>query len=281
MVRTFRPQNLTEALEIRKNKKAIPFAGGTDLMVGHKRWAGTIPRFVSPVLFIGHLDELKEIIIEGKELHIGSACNLSSILECEYTPLVLKQSISNMASPAIRNVATMGGNICNTSPAGDTLPALYALDAELIVANANRERNIPIDEFITGPGQNTLEDDEILKEIIIPIEQFDVSYHRKVGTRKATALSKLSFIGLARIDDRKIIDIRIAFGAVAPTVVRSEANEDFIIGNNMEELSWLIPEIIEMYSPQICPIDDQRSTAQYRKAVSLRLLEHFLREELK
>ncbi len=277
----FKPQNLAEALEIRRNEKAIPFAGGTDLMVKHKRWAGTVPGFDSTVLLIGHLDELREIKLDDKELRIGAGCTLSSILEYESTPPVLKQAISNMASVAIRNVATMGGNICNASPAGDTLPALYALDAKLVIVSASHERKIPIDEFITGPGQNTLKDDEILKEIIISIGQFDVSFCRKVGTRKATALSKLSFIGLAIIDDEKIIDIRFAFGAVAPTVVRSEANENFIIGNNLQELSWLVPDIIEMYSPLIRPIDDQRSTAQYRKAVSLRLLEHFIREELK
>lgn len=277
MVKTYRPKNLSDALDIKASTNALPLAGGTDLMVRMKRWSGLAPAFQSNVMFIGHLEELRRISQKNGELSIGAGCTLTKILENPITPDILKQAISNMASPAIRNIATIGGNICNASPAGDTLPPLYALGAEIVVQSKNNERKIPLEQFIVGPGETILQNDELVREIIVPLDKFDRTFYRKIGTRKATALAKISFAGLARTEDGILENIRIAFGAVASTVIRNEKIEDEINGIKAAELSDIANKIVQKYSPLIRPIDDQRSTAQYRKEVSLRLLEYFLK----
>ncbi len=273
---TYRPRTLEEALNLLQDIKTIPFAGGTDLMVKYRSWAGTLPQLQAPVLWLGEIKELKGIHQSGDTLVIGSMETLASILASPAAPELLKYAIAQMASPSIRNMGTMGGNICNASPAGDTLPPLYVLDASVLLRSSAGERTLPIAEFITGPGKTALRKDELLTEIHIPIREYNKRYYRKVGTRKANALSKLSMAGLADIRDGVIEDVRIALGAVAPTVVRSIEAEKTLQGRNVKEIFAMIPEAITTYSELITPIDDQRSNAAYRKTVSLRLIEDFL-----
>jgi xanthine dehydrogenase FAD-binding subunit len=270
------PKTLKEALEYRAQHKSVPFAGGTDLMVRRKSWAGTMPKFDAPVLMIGGLSELKLITAENGTLHIGAAATLADIAANESVPDILRLAIKQMASPGIRNMGTIGGNICNASPAGDTLPALYALNASVTLQSAGGRRELPIAQFITAPGRTDIKDDELLTEISIPPARFSNVYYRKVGTRKADALSKLSFAGLANVIEGKIEDIRIAFGATAPTVVRSVEAEALLKGIDFTDLPVLLPQVKDIYSRFIRPIDDQRSSAAYRKEVSLGLLEDFL-----
>lgn len=275
MVNTFKPESLDEALEILKMERCTILAGGTDLMVKYRQSQGLEPGFKLPVLFIGGLGEIKKIICEDNILKIGGACTLSHIIESPIVPEYMKPVFLQMASPAIRNAATLGGNICNSSPAGDSLPLLYALDAVLTLKGKDTCREVNIQDFISGPGKNRIEYGEILTEIGIPLKNFNKVEYRKVGTRKSTALSKLSFIGLAGKDTSGVCDIRLAFGAVSPTVVRDRDNEKEIARMLAEE-KLDIRLVKEMYSGLIKPIDDQRSTAEYRKKTALRLLEHFL-----
>jgi CO/xanthine dehydrogenase FAD-binding subunit len=277
MVEGFRPADLREALEFRSQHPSIPIAGGTDLMVQKARGFGLKPDFNKPLLFIGHLPDLQQIIVENRQVHIGAGVLLSDLIKSDKIPAVFKGAISLMASPPSRNIATIGGNICNASPAGDTLPYLYAVDAKLVLKSSQAERKIPVGAFITDPGKTDLASDEILTEIIIPGKKFGVSYYRKVGTRKGMSLSKASFTGLADIENSNITDIRIAFGSVAPTIVRSRKIEASIIGKPVSAIKSAIPEILKKYAPLIRPIDDARSSAVYRKQVSLRLLEDFLK----
>jgi len=278
MVTASRPQSFAQALHIRSEARVIPLAGGTDLMVKHRRPFGLAPEFAHPILFLGHLPELRHISTDGKALVIGSGVTFSDLLAHEQVPGALKQSVAAIASPAIRNVATLGGNICNASPAGDTLPALYGLDATLVLARVGGERWVGIERFILGPGKTDLRDDELLQAVILPLEHFDLAFFRKVGTRKANALSKISFLGLGRIDGGQISDLRVAFGAVAPTVVRSRGLESECVRLDRAGLIARLPRLLEEYARLIVPIDDQRSTAEYRKAVSLRFLARFLAE---
>ena len=279
-VRTFSPKAFKEAVKIRADYHALPLAGGTDLMVKYRKPAGNLPDFKNPVIFIGQLDELKYIEtdskVSGEILHIGSGTKLSALLENAYIPEILKEAVSQIAAPGIRNMATIGGNICNSSPAGDTIPVLYCLDAVLVLTSENGEREVAVDNFIKGPGKNDLKSDELLREIKFPLKNFDRILYRKVGTRKANALSKLSFAGLARLDAGKIEDLKIAFGAVAPVVIRSQEIEKTIVGKNQSEISKGLAEIKKNYGRLIRPIDDQRSTAVYRKETALKLLEYFL-----
>jgi len=281
MVRVFMPQSLKEALRIRKEEKAIPFAGGTDLMVKRGRLRGLAPYFEKPVLFLHRVKELMGVKFEEGRVRIGALSTLSEILENRDIPLILKYAIAEIASPAIRNLATIGGNICNASPAGDTLPPLYVMNARVVLSSFTSEREMKIMDFIKGPGSTDLKEEELLKEIIIPVEFFNIVFYRKVGTRKANSLSKVSFAGVAKLDDGIIKDIRISFGAVAPTPLRAPEIEEEIIGKNKVKIIAKIPDILEKYARIIRPIDDQRSTARYRKTISLKILEYFLKEEIK
>lgn len=273
MVKAYKPENLFEALEIIASDRCTIFAGGTDLMVKRRQWAGLEPEFKLPVLFIGHLKELKSIDSMNGYLTIGAACTLTSMLENKIMPDILKKAVSEMASPSIRNAATIGGNICNSSPAGDILPVLYALNAILIVESKNGKREVPIDQFITGPGKNDIKSEEILTGIKVKLEEFNISTYVKVGTRRALAISKLSFTGLCRKKEGVVEDIRIAFGSVGPTVIRNKGLEREMIESGQKSD---IEKITRKYREIIKPIDDQRSTSLYRMETSIMLLRDFL-----
>lgn len=272
----YRPLNINEALSVRSEKDVYVLNGGTDLMVKKKNEAGLIPKFDKAVMFISQISELKKIYKDEKYIHIGSGCTFSEIIKSNIIDDLLKEPSINIASPAIRNAATIGGNICNSSPAADILPALYSFEAKLQLQSKKSQRLIAIQDFITGPSRNVLSKDELLTEILIPAYDFNKSIYKKVGTRKSTAISKLSFMGLAKIENGKAADIRMSFGAVGPTIVKSKAIENEIEGKSIEEILSNLDSIKEQYSRIINPIDDQRSTAKYRKRVCLNLVSYFL-----
>ncbi len=281
MVTAYTPKNLREALVLRRSAGMIPFAGGTDLMVRGKTTPGALPGFDAPVMFIGEIDELRQIDLVGDRLVIGAACTLTQVLENQYTPPLLKAAIGNMASVSIRNIATIGGNICNASPAGDTLPPLYVHDATVVLESYDNAREVPIQSFVLNPGETTIAQDELLTRIVIPLYDFDEVFYRKIGTRRAMALSKLSIAAAAKISGGRVEDIRIAFGAVAPTVVRSRKAETIALGIEISRLADIFPRLEAEYLKLIRPIDDQRSTAEYRRRTSLSLLRYFLTEVLR
>lgn len=276
MVNGVIPKSYNEALELIQDKDFTIIAGGTDLMVKRRSWSGLLPSFIQDVLFINSIEELKNIRNEEGYIHIGANVTLEDLMHYKYTPKVFKEALTLMASPAIRHIGTIGGNIGNASPAGDTLPVLYILDAEVVIASSKGERRLPIDDFILGPGKTALTSKELIKEIVIKEQEFDYSLYKKIGGRKADAISKVSFVGVANIKNNTIEDFRMAFGAVGPTVVRKCELEQQIIGlsvdKSKEKLEWLK----EQYAGYIIPIDDQRSTARYRKSCSINLLQYFM-----
>lgn len=280
MVEGYSPNTFEQALTILNEKDVIIYAGGTDLMVKNKNVASLLPKFTKDLLYIGDLNELKEIREEDNTIKIGAACTLSSLLRVDSVPEVLKEAIRNIASPAIRNIGTIGGNICNASPAGDTLPILYALEAKLKLASITSSREVNINDFILGPGKSILKNNEILESILIEKANFNKVYYQKVGARKASAISKISFVALAEVIEEKIIDIRIAIGSVGPKIVRVKTAEDILIGRELKDIENIISEITKIYSENVNPISDQRSTAIYRKTVALRLIQYFLNIEL-
>ncbi|WP_297418502.1 FAD binding domain-containing protein [Clostridium sp.] len=280
MVDGYLPKDFLETLTILDEKDVIIYAGGTDLMVRNKNAASLLPKFNNDLLYVGNLKELKGVKESTAYLEIGAACTLSSLLWEKEIPEVLKECIREIASPAIRNIGTIGGNICNASPAGDTLPILYVLDARLKLTSKKTYREVSIKDFILGPRKTILGKHEILESIIIPKTKFNKVYYEKVGARKASAISKLSFVGLAVLKDERIEDIRIAIGSVAPKIVRIKEAEDILIGSNIKDVKALIEEVKRNYSKEITPINDQRSTAVYRKTVALRLVKYFLDTEL-
>lgn len=282
MVDAYRPQSLREAFAVRARTHAVPFSGGTDLMVRYRNRAGVLPEFPWPVLYLNHLEELKGIIAGQKQLVIKAGTTLTDIEQEPFVPTLLRRAVSQMAAPALRNLGTLAGNVCNASPAGDALCALYALEADVELSSSKGSRVIPVSDFVLGPGKTALADDEILTAVRLDRRSFNMVFYRKVGTRKANALSKLSVCGLAALRNGRIDDFRIAFGAVGPTVVRSRETEKLIIGSSAEDVRTQLASWKADYDACITPIDDQRSTAGYRKEVALRLfvqcMEHIEQE---
>ena len=294
----FRPASLAEALAIRGGERVRPVAGGTDLMVQHRR-GGPVPvRLDAPPEFIGHLAELRSVRLDGDDLVIGAAATLSDLAASPLAPPGLREIIRWFASPAVRNAATVGGNICNASPAGDLLPWLLALDAVLVLRRSGGDREAPLGEFITGPGRHALGSDELLTDIRIgggagagaravdgrrsaadPDAPF--WYYRKVAARRSNALSKLSlYVEARRTDDGALASPRIAVGAVAPTVVRCVEAERLLRGLPASDLPAAADAAVASCARLLSPIDDQRSTAAYRAGTTLRLIRHVLEHEL-
>ncbi len=276
MVKHVIPNNLTEALNYLKEGNFVLMAGGTDLMIQKRNTAGTPPRFDKNVLYLANLKELNFIRIEGHDLLIGAATPLETILESSIVPSLLKKVISEMASPAIRHTGTLGGNIGNASPAGDSLVALYALDARLILASAHGERTIPLEDFIIGVRKTVLHPDELIKAILIEKQEVGVECWVKVGGRKADAISKVSFIGTCKIVHQHVVDIRMAFGAIAPTVIRSKDIEKSLLNKPVSEIKQCFESILKRYDSMLSPIDDQRSNKDYRRQVALNLARDFI-----
>jgi CO/xanthine dehydrogenase FAD-binding subunit len=278
MSTAYQPDSLKEALRLRGETGAIPFAGGTDLMVRHKNWTGVPPAFPRDVLFLSPLRELQILERQGETLVVGAGVTFSRIAAFPETPEVLRRAVLSIAAPAIRNIATMTGNVCNASPAGDAICALYALEASVETRSIDSIRAVPIMQFITGPGHTILKKDELVTAIRIPLKPANIQVFRKVGTRKANALAKLSFAAVGTVKGGMIDALSLSFGAVGPTVVRSTELEKQMVGKTLAELKGIIPSLLNDYGATIVPIDDQRSTAAYRKQVALNLLESFLKK---
>ena len=285
----FTPASLAEALRIRGEERAIPIAGGTDLMVRHRR-GGPLPIHLgAPPLFIGGLPEIRTITETTLDLTIGAAVPLSEIISYSSTPPGLTMALVEFASPAVRNAGTLGGNICNASPAGDTLPYLYASGATVVLETASAERAMPISEFITGPGHTLLGEDELMTRIIIPRRPARFVFYRKVAPRRSNALSKLSVYAEASIakndgttdgDAPCLTGFRLAVGAVAPTVIHLPDTDALLNGATAATIRDRADELLDAYRARTQPIDDQRSTAIYRRNTALALIGHLLGQEL-
>lgn len=262
-----RPPTLAGALHIRGEREVLPVAGATDLMVGD-------PAVHEEVLFLDHLRELREITGTDHGMEIGAAATLSQLSAAPAAPDALKAVISEFASPAIRNRATIAGNICNASPAADLLPFLYLSDAHVVLARNAEDREIPVSQFVTGPGTTLLQPHELVTRVIIPSSSWDFTFYRKVASRRSNSLSKLSLQICAKCTSGRVERIAVAFGGVAPTVVRVPEIEQFFVHAGREELAAIAAEAAASYGPLIVPIDDQRSTARYRKHTALALFRH-------
>ena len=279
-----RPATLAAALAIRAEEATVPVAGGTDLMVRHRR-GGPLPiRLEAPPLFIGHLAELQVMRATPQALHIAAAATLSAIAAHPDVPGGLLAAIREFAAPAIRNAGTIGGNICNASPAGDTLPFLYATGSTVALTSSTGEREMPTEQFILGPGHTALDPGELLTGITIPRRRTPFVFYRKVAPRRSNALSKLSVYaesGIVMTQGRPSVDgFRLAVGAVAPTVVCCPEAEAILQGATAGDIRDRAVEAVKLYEERIKPIDDQRSTATYRRNTALTLIHHILEQEL-
>lgn len=250
-----------------------PFAGGTDLMVLLEQGKLGHYRFVS----INQIAELRGVQVSNSDVLIGALTTYShlqrnSILQSEF-PLLCRAA-SETGSIANQNRGTIGGNIANASPAADSPPALLVYDAELELRSIRGARWIPYRRFHTDYKQMDLASDEIISRVRLPRRDKQWrQYYRKVGTRRAQAISKVCFAGAAALDDGRIREIRIALGSVAPTAIRCVNTEELLVGNTS---SSRIKEAQRRLGAEISPVDDFRSNAKYRTRVVQNLLEEFL-----
>lgn len=277
MVTTLTAKNINEALELKLKHNAIIFAGGTDLMVEHLRGSNLIAKFERPVLFINEVDELKGIKEDENNIVIGALTTFDEIIKSPITPQVLKDSALGIAGPPIRNIATIGGNICNASPSADSLPSLYAMDAVLILKTKDSQREVKIKDFIIGVSKTTIKDDEILTHIMIPKKNYEYSFYKKIGTRKANALSKLAICALVCKENDKY-RFKISFCTLGITVTRDESIEEKFITSDIDDWKNNINSIQEAYSVIMKPRDSARSTALYRKKCALNLIKYFIED---
>ena len=271
------PPTLGEALTLleREPGQWRPFAGGTDLMVLFEAGRLAHKRFFS----IWHLAELRGIEETAPFVTLGALTTYTEVqrhetLRREFP--MLCQAASETGGLAIQNRGTLGGNICNASPAADSPPALIAYDAELELVSTEGARWVAYKDFHTGYKQTVMRADELLSRIRLPRSDGALrQYYRKVGTRKAQAISKVCFAGAARVEEGgRVEEMRIVFGSVAPVPLRCTRTEKILTGRTLD--SGVIDEALHELSNEITPIDDIRSTARYRSQVSVNLLKQFL-----
>jgi CO/xanthine dehydrogenase FAD-binding subunit len=270
------PGSLTEALALLGREPGVwqPFAGGTDLMVLLESGKLSHRKFLS----LAKLAEFRGIEVAPNSVLLGA---LTTYTEIQRQPLMqsefplLCSAARETGSIATQNRGTLGGNIVNASPAADSPPALLVYDPDVELVSERGVRWLPYHGFHTGYKQMQIAPDELLRTIRLPrrAQQWK-QYYRKVGTRKAQAISKVCFAGAALMETDKIGDIRIALGSIAPIVLRAVKTEDALRG------AKLTPEVIttakDILAREISPIDDIRSTARYRLLVAQNLLEEFL-----
>ncbi len=251
-----------------------PIAGGTDLMVLFN--AGRLP--YRKLISILDIPELCGIRITDTEIVLGAGVSYSQIRQSEMMqnefPL-LCAAASWTGGVANQNRGTIGGNIVNASPAADSLPALLVYDAELQFASVHGKRWLPYRDFHTGYKQMQMQPDELLCEIRLPRKHRTWrQYARKVGPRKAQAISKICFAAAARLADDVMVDVRIAVGSVAPVPLRCVQTEAALCGRAVTPET--MAEARVAISSEVQPIDDIRSTKEYRRVVSANLLGEFL-----
>jgi CO/xanthine dehydrogenase FAD-binding subunit len=270
------PENLTAALALldREPDAWKPIAGGTDLMVLFD--AGKLEH--KKLLSIWKLGELRGIEVRPDQVTLGA---LTTYTQVQTHPVLQKEfpllcrAAAETGGIATQNRGTLAGNIANASPAADSPPALLVYDAALELVSAQGSRWVSYYGFHTGYKQTILRPEELIRRIRLPRRAKTWRQHySKVGTRKAQAISKVCFAASAEMEGHEIRDIRIALGSVAPTVIRCPKTEALL--KEQEPSPELIAGARAALRKEIAPIDDMRSTAEYRTRVAQNLLEEFL-----
>lgn len=273
-------KSLPEAIALNAAYPDHPvLAGGTDLIV---QWRSGV---ISPggVIDISHVAELKAISEEEDWVTVGAGATHAEIARSEcvvkYIPLLAKACLS-IGAVQIQNQGTIGGNIMNASPAGDALPAIMVYDAELCLQDVKGERWIPAKDFFTGYRKTAKGPHELLTRIRFrkQLNRNERSEFYKIGTRRAQAISKVVMCVRGTADHGAMKDIAIAVGSVAPTVVRAYGTETLIRGRIISE--QLIDQARRSIADEVHPIDDVRSTADYRRFVCGSLIARYLREAI-
>ena len=266
----FVPNTRNEALNILKTHPVTPYGGGTDLMVTENP--------DNTFLFLHKIPELSQITVDDSYIRLGAACTFTQTGNSPHCPPILREAISRIAAPAIRNLGTLGGNIGNGSAKADSVLVFFALNAQIVLESTQGKRVVPIEKFYLGRKKLDLSSNELITEILIPKEIPKQYTYHKVGARAALAISRLSFAGLWTIEDGKITALQTAFGAIEDVVSRHPKLDAMLIGRSFADLEkGLLEDYKQAYCEALNPIDG-RISATYRKEVCMNLLRDFLEE---
>ncbi|MDE3097619.1 MAG: xanthine dehydrogenase family protein subunit M [Chloroflexota bacterium] len=271
------PRTGAEAVRaLAKDPKAVPLAGGTDLMVG---WNMGLLNGRA-IVDLSRVTEWQKITVSRRSVVIGSLVTHSEI---QKHPVVrtrfplLVQACATVGAAQIQNRGTLGGNVANASPAGDSFPPLAVYEAIVHCAGPGGNRVVSIHEIFAGVKRTTLRPGELIEAIELPFPPWvpTRAVFRKVGTRAAQAISKTMFAGLLRLKkDGTVADVRLAFGSLAPTVKRLRSAERFLTGRRLDAAA--AGGAAALLIDDVSPIDDVRSTRDYRLEASRNLLVRFL-----
>ena len=273
------PKSLEEAAEILRAGNVTVLAGGTDLM---PQTQGGKVKFQPVLMNVRHVPELNGIAVQGAAVRIGALVTITELLESALVRdrlNLLWQACDHFASDQIRNAATVGGNLCNASPAGDTLVPLLALDASVVLsAKPNgklQSRRVPLAQFLLGPGRTSRASTELLAAVEVPLPPagFTGAFY-KHGTRPGLDISTISIAAGARLEGGMLRDVRIAFGAVAPTPIRAPRAEAALEGRAPDAAT--LEAALQAALQEIRPISDLRASDWYRRELVHNMLKRAL-----
>jgi CO/xanthine dehydrogenase FAD-binding subunit len=268
----YRAEDLDDLLERMSQSDAGPriLAGGTDLLL---RYSAAEEESLA-LIDVTQVDALTGIEEGPDGIRIGAAVSLSALIRSELVQdrfKVLADGAASVAGPQIRNLATLGGNVCNASPSADTIPPLLVLNAQAELRSVGGQRSVPLNEFFAGPGRTVLDPGEVLVSFLLPWpEPGTVASYTKVSPRQAMDLAIVGVaVAMAKVDGDLVT--RIALGAVAPTPLRATAAEDYIgSAGRVDEAT--AAEAGRLAKEAVSPIDDVRGSAHYRRAMVRRVV---------
>ncbi len=254
------PATIAEALKALENTKgATPLAGGTDLVVMMKEGRAAPPGLVS----LRHLDELKALTIEGDKCTLGASVTVSQIEKSKLSKMNpgFADMVRNMASPPIRNRATVGGNLCTAAACADIPPILMVNDAQVTIASSTGERSVPLVDFFTGPRQTQLNSDELLLRVSCRANNKGTSYI-KFGPRKVVNIAIVGVACALELDGDNVSSLKVAVTAASPTPILMDTDTLQASGEVANAELW--GRVAQLALKQLAPISDIRASAEYR-----------------
>ena len=268
MVNGYKPDTLREALTIRAREKVIPYAGGTDVMV--RRPEGV------PFLFLNDIEELRQIRDDGEYIRIGAAVTFTEGLQSDLVPPLMKEAVSRIAAPAIRNAGTFGGNLGNGSDKADSVLSGLALDGIVRLVSVSGERLLPVDEFSIRRGVTAIKDDELIAEVLLPKDKCALPYYyKKIGGRNALAISRVAVAGAYAVKDGVINSFSAAVIGGGTTARRCRDIEAAIIGMSADEVKASADKYVKLYSEELT-FSRGRVSAEYRRTVIMNLIGDYI-----
>jgi CO/xanthine dehydrogenase FAD-binding subunit len=274
-----RPDALDKALELLAELDgARPIAGGTDLLLLLRDGAVTAKHLVD----LWGIDELRGIRLVEGEVHIGALTTLNELIKSDIVKenaQVLREAAACVGSVQTRNQGTLAGNLCNASPAADTAPPLLVLDAQLTICSAEGSRNMPLEDFFTGPKMNSIESGELVTEVRFPVPPrcYGASF-KKLGRRRGCTLAIVNAAAYIELDAGQCREARLALGAVASTPLRIHEAEAMIEGKRLTDDR--IDKVSSACFELVSPIDDIRATAEYRRLIACVLMRRVIIQAL-